>query len=86
MEKKKPTEKRHISPVTVTVELTYNKVNEFGTLSGVKGRVVKSSVKGTEMHLSFPPLSGGAMYIRVGGLEGLEIIGTEVKPVKAKLF
>lgn len=85
---KKPTAKKNISPVTVTVELTYNKVNENGTLSGVKGRIVKQSVKGNEMQLMIPPLSGGAMYIRVGSLDGLEILNdaTGTKPVKSKLF
>jgi hypothetical protein len=86
---KKATIKRSIGAVTVTVELTFTKVNENGTLSGVTGRVVKQSLKGNDIRLSIPPMAGGAVYAKVDSLEGIKLLDDDQQAVKAgkvKLF
>ena len=82
------TVKRSISPVTITLELTFSKVNENGTLSGVTGRITKQPLKGNDIALSFPPMSGGATYAKVTSLDGIKVMedGTTSKAAKAKLF
>jgi hypothetical protein len=85
----KATVKRNISPVTITVELTFSKVNENGTLSGVTGRITKQPLKGNDIQLSFPPMSGGATYAKVGSLDGIKTLDDStagVKTAKTKLF
>jgi hypothetical protein len=89
MSERKVTVKRSIAPITVTVELTFTKVNENGTLSGVTGRITKQAVKGNDVALSFPPMSGGATYAKVTSLDGIKVLddgAAGVKAVKAKLF
>jgi hypothetical protein len=89
MSERKVTVKRSITPITITVELTFCKVNENGTLSGVTGRITKQPLKGNDIALSFPPMSGGATYAKVASLDGIKVLdeGTAgVKAVKAKLF
>jgi hypothetical protein len=86
---KKATVKRSISPITVTVELTFSKVNENGTLSGVTGRVTKQPLKGNDVRLSFPPMSGGGVYAKVDSLDGMKVLSDDdnaAKTSKAKLF
>ena len=85
----KATVKRSISPITITVELTFCKVNENGTLSGVTGRITKQPLKGNDIALSFPPMSGGATYAKVDSLTGIKVLDdstTGVKAAKTKLF
>ena len=84
----KATVKRPISPITITVELTFSKVNENGTLSGVTGRIVKQPLKGNDVQLSFPPKSGGSTYAKVVSLDGIKVLdeGTTGASVRAKLF
>ena len=89
MSERKVTVKRSIAPLTITVELTFCKVNENGTLSGVTGRITKQPLKGNDIALSFPPMSGGATYAKVTSLDGIKVLdeGTAgIKAVKAKLF
>jgi hypothetical protein len=89
MSERKVTVKRSITPITITVELTFCKVNENGTLSGVTGRITKQPIKGNDVALSFPPMSGGATYAKVDSLTGIKVLdeGTAgAKAVKAKLF
>jgi hypothetical protein len=89
MSERKVTVKRSISPITITVELTFSKVNENGTLSGVTGRITKQPLKGNDIALSFPPMSGGATYAKVGSLDGLKTLDDSpagVKAAKTKLF
>ena len=84
----KATVKRNISPVTITVELTFSRVNDNGTLSGVTGRITKQPLKGNDIQLSFPQMSGGATYAKVTALDGIKVLdeGTTSKAPKAKLF
>jgi hypothetical protein len=89
MSERKVTVKRSITPITITVELTFCKVNENGTLSGVTGRITKQPIKGNDVALSFPPMSGGATYAKVDSLTGIKVLddgAAGVKAVKAKLF
>ncbi len=86
---KKATIKRGISPITITVELTFCKVNENGTLSGVQGRIVKQPLKGNDVRLSIPPMAGGAIYAKVDSLSGIKVLSDDsetVRPAKVKLF
>jgi hypothetical protein len=80
--------KRSIKPVTFTVTVEARKVNENGTFSsfvfkGVKGP--NSTAKAVS-----PPQAGGAIYLKVESLEGIEFdddaaSGIMAK-IKAKLF
>ena len=89
MSERKVTVKRSITPITITVELTFSRVNENGTLSGVTGRITKQPLKENDVALSFPPMSGGATYAKVSSLDGLKTLDDSpagVKAAKTKLF
>ena len=89
MSERKPTAKRSIAPVTVTVEITATRINENGTLSGITAKVVKQPIKGNEFKTSVPPMAGGAIYLKALSLEGLSIVDDDAPKAtaaKAKLF
>ena len=89
MSERKVTVKRSIAPLTITVELTFCKVNENGTLSGVTGRITKQPLKGNDIALSLPPITGGATYAQDTYLDGFKVLddgAAGIKAVKAKLF
>ena len=81
-----PTEKRAIAPVRFTITGTASRVNENGTLSGLAFETTKGPK--TFKAVSHPA-SGGAIWLKVESLEGLEILGdtaAAAKPEKKKLF
>ena len=81
------TRKKRIAPVTVTIEVTFSKVNENGTFSGGEGKITKQSVKGSELYLSMPWKSGGAMYVKTLDLQGITVLGEDSADTgKKKLF
>ena len=89
MSERKPTAKRSIAPVTVTVEITATRINENGTLSGITAKVVKQPIKGNEFKTSVPPMAGGAIYLKALSLEGLSIVDDDMPKAitaKVKLF
>ena len=89
MSERKPTAKRSIAPVTVTVEITATRINENGTLSGITAKVVKQPIKGNEFKTSVPPMAGGAIYLKALSLEGLSIVDDDTPKAitaKVKLF
>ena len=89
MSERKPTAKRSIAPVTVTVEITATRINENGTLSGITAKVVKQPIKGNEFKTSVPPMAGGAIYLKALSLEGLSIVDDDAPKAitaKVKLF
>lgn len=81
------TQKRSISPVTLTIEVTATRINENGTLSGITAKVVKQSVKGNEFKTSVPPMAGGAIYLKALSLDGLTLLQDDDngKPPSAKV-
>jgi hypothetical protein len=82
----KPTVKRSIRPVTLTVTVEATRVNENGTFSGF---VIKSA-KGPNATFKAvsPPQGGGAIYLKVESLEGVSVqTGAEATArEKIKLF
>ena len=83
------TQKRSISPVTLTIEVTASRINENGTLSGITAKVIKSQVKGNSFLTSVPPMAGGAIYLKATSLEGLELKAegeAKTPATKVKLF
>jgi len=83
---KKSTEKRAIAPVKFTVTGTASRVNENGTLSGL----VIDKVTGPKSFKAVShPASGGAIWLKVETLDGLEILTEGAKKAsseKKKLF
>lgn len=79
------TKKLNIQPITFSIELTAERVNENGTFSGIKVTSVKSSSKELAGHLrvSAPPMGGGRMFLITDSLKGVKVLG-EVKPSSAK--
>ena len=83
----KATKKRQIVPVTITVTLTANRINENGTFCSM---VVKS-LKGPngEMDVVFPPRMGGGMFIKTLSEQGIEYLTDSdeaPKPQRKKFF
>lgn len=84
------TVKKHIKPITFTITVTVDKVNENGTFSGCKVEsVVANGVKKGNFDCVSPPQAGGAMYLKTAGLEGVQILeGAQATTgaAKVKLF
>jgi hypothetical protein len=83
------TVKKSIKPVTITVTLVAKKVNENGTFSSFEVQSVKGSMKNSTLRVATPPQGGGAIYLKVDSLEGLEMIErtTQISGMpKVKLF
>ena len=84
---KRPTVKRDIAPVKLTVTVTASKVNENGTFSSL----VVESVKGPNKtcKTAIPYQMGGAIYLKTETLEGLNFLDSPAKEAateKKKLF
>ena len=87
----KPTVKKRISPVKVTVELTVNKINSNGTFSGVEILSVTSEGKANgNIYATSHNASGGSIWIKGTTLKGLEVISdagaNAIKKQPIKLF
>lgn len=83
-----PTLKRTIKPVTLTVSVEARRVNENGTFSAFTVKTVKGP-NSTATAVS-PPQAGGALYLKVASLEGIEFDDDAASgilaKIKAKLF
>lgn len=66
------TRKKRISPVTLTITVSFDKLNENGTLSGANVVNVKG-LKGA--YVVAPIQSGGGMYAKVESLVGINVLG-----------
>lgn len=87
MSEHKPTAKRVITPVTITVTVEASRINENGTFSGFVVKSVKGP-NGTCKAVS-PPVSGGGLYLQVASLEGIKFLSDSSATApkeKAKLF
>lgn len=84
---KSATVKKAVKPLTFTVQVTVNRVNENGTFSGVEAKIIKSPVD-VDAVVKAPPMAGGAMFLQAQSLKGITILeeGATAKAPKAKLF
>jgi hypothetical protein len=85
----KTTAKKSIAPVEMTLTISASRINENGTFSGLT--VVKAKGPNGTFKVSIPPQQGGAMYLKVESLDGLNILsdaasGNTPAAPKAKLF
>ena len=83
----KPTVKRAIDPVKVTVTVICHRINEHGTLSGHVD--MTASAKGVQVAAKSSNQSGGAIWLSVESLKGLRVHKPSAKAAsgpKAKLF
>ena len=83
----KPTVKRAIDPVKVTITVVCKRVNENGTLSGLED--ITASAKGVQVAAKSSNQSGGAIWLSVDSLKGLRVHKASAKASngpKAKLF
>jgi hypothetical protein len=80
--------KRRIRPVTLTVQVKANKVNENGTFSGFE--IISAKGPNKSFRVSAPFQGGGSLYLKVDSLEGLEMLSddstTASAAPKQKLF
>ena len=79
--------KKRISPVTITITVAFDKVNENGTLSGA----IVSKVTGLKGAFVVAPVQGGgSLYCKVETLDGIKVLADmdeqATAPVKRKLF
>ena len=83
---RKPTVKRSIKPVTITLTVEASRVNENGTFSALVLKDIKGP-NGT-ITAAFPPMGGGSIYLKVTDLKGLTILeeGEKADKVAKKLF
>ncbi len=77
-------------PVEVTIKVRAKRISEKGTLSGIEVLSVESSNKALEgLKVAAPFQGGGAMYLKVDSLKGLDVTdgpaAKEAPPAK-KLF
>jgi len=86
----KTTVKRRIAPIVISFEVEVNRINENGTLSGVKFLSAKAKdAKLTGLKISAPPQGGGAMYAKVEALDGIKLLADDAPAASApakKLF
>ena len=79
--------KKRIEAVQVTLTVTFDKVNENGTLSGAT-IVAAKGVKG--VYAIAPVQGGGSIYVKVDTLDGIKVLGdmndAASPAVKRKLF
>jgi len=83
----KPTVKRAIDPIKVTITVICKRVNENGTLSGLED--ITASAKGVQVAAKSSNQSGGAIWLSVDSLKGLRVHKPSTKAAsgpKAKLF
>lgn len=87
MAEKTATVKKAIKPLTFTVQVTVNKVNENGTFSGIEAKITKAPAD-VDAAVKAPPMAGGAMFLQASSLKGISIVedGGNNKAPKAKLF
>ena len=80
--------KKSIKPVTITVTLQASRINENGTFSGFVVQSVKGPNKTAKV--AIPPMGGGAIYLKVESLEGVEVLAAAeaatASAPKVKLF
>lgn len=84
---KTATIKRRIAPVTFTITVVAERVNENGTFSTFTVQSVKGPNKTAK--IVAPPMAGGAIYIKVESLEGIRVLGDDdgkTGGAKVKLF
>lgn len=85
----KPTTiKRRIKPVTIHLVIDASRINENGTFSSFEVKSIKGPNKGIKAVA--PPMGGGAIYLKVDSLEGIEVLmdndGPSATATKVKLF
>lgn len=82
------TVKKAVKPVTFTITLQASRVNENGTFSGFVVQSVKGPNKTAKV--AIPPMGGGAIYLKVESLEGIEVLSADATVAtatpKVKLF
>jgi hypothetical protein len=85
---RKTTIKRNIKPTTFNLTIVATKVNENGTFSGLTVTAVKGP--NSTAKVSIPPMSGGAMYLKVDTLENVTVLAdtdnSGTPTPKVKLF
>ena len=86
----KATIKKRISPIKIKLEVTVNKINANGTLSGVEIVSTTNDTKDAQVYAVSHNASGGSIWLKMDSLKGLEVIsdaGANAKKKEAiKLF
>lgn len=80
MATKEATVKRNIKPVTFTLTVEASKVNENGTFSGITVKSVKGP--NDSISVSVPPMSGGAMYLKMNDEKNIVYLSDGEKSAK----
>lgn len=76
--------KKRIKPITFTVVVTVDKVNENGTFSGCEIKEVKAHGVQGDFHAVSVAQSGGAIYLKTAAMRGIEVLGDSSAEPKAK--